>query len=85
MMGLTRAVGIDSLIIDYSTGRSVSLGLNNQAGAPSNWLIHPFNDTESNISVEASLHILDPMEGNSSGGVYCNWVCCLINKEAERC
>ena len=86
MVSLARSVSVESCI-GYNTARgTVMLGCDHHPTAPSDGVIHRdlLQDTETDISVQAVLDRLLPVERDLTGSVDSHGLSLLVNKDPER-
>ena len=71
MVGLPGAVIINGLVVNDPPGGPVVLGGDHHAGAPAGGLVHgdPLDDTEADVSVQSSFHLVSPVDGYGGWGV----------------
>ena len=82
---LARGHFIEGLEVHCATGGTIMFCCNYHATCPRVWGVdrYWFNDTEGDVTVNASLHVMQPMSRYLTRCGYSFWCGMVLNKEAE--
>ena len=86
VVSLTGSMFVEGSIINNSPWTAIKFWSDDHSAAPCHWVINRdlLEDTQTDITVQAILDLLLPMEGNLAWGVHCHGSGPLLHKEAER-
>ena len=86
VMSLTRSMLVEGSVVNNSPGAAIKLWSNDHPAAPSHWVIDRdlLKDAQADVTVQALLDRLLPVEGHLTGGVDGHGLGFLVSKDAER-
>ena len=86
MVSLARSVTIEGSVVDNSPRAAIKLGSDDHSAAPSHWVIdrNLLEDPQTDVTVQAFLDGLLPVEGHLTGCVDCHRAGCLVSKDPKR-